>query len=100
MIGLVHAAVGVTSYARFACDPRCFQGIGLAVLLIGAGTLNSAFEHASHALVLLAGLANLGALAEALAFGVVSGWQEGEGPLRVGDLRANALYTVVARALR
>lgn len=72
----------------------------MAVLLIGAGPLNSAFKRASHALVLLEGLANLGGLAEALAFGVVSGWQESEGPLRVGVLRSNALYTVVARARR
>jgi len=37
----------------------------MAVPLIGAVTLNSAFERASRSLVLLAGLANLGGLAEA-----------------------------------
>ena len=76
-VGLVHVAVARSAFDRFDLEALWFVGSGLAVILIGAITL--AARHAS--LRSLAVAANMGGLALAIAFGMLTRWREPPGPV-------------------
>ena len=80
LIGLVHLGVGWGSHDRLTYDALWFAGSGLAVILIGALTLLCSSERAWPALAAVGVAANGAGLGLAIAFGVISGWTQPQGP--------------------
>ena len=81
LVGCAHLVVGWSSYERLSYDALWFAGSGLAVILIGALNLLSSSARAWRALTLVALLANLAGLSLSIAFGVLSGWDQPQGPI-------------------
>jgi hypothetical protein len=81
LIGVVHLLVGWGSYEQLTFDALWFGGSGLAVILIGTLSLLCSSDRAWRALATAALAANLGGLALAAAFGVLSDWSQPQGPI-------------------
>lgn len=81
LVGLVHLGVGFTSADGFGFGELWFAGSGVAVILIGALTLLCSSPRAWPALGSAALLGNAAGLLLGIAFGVLSRWQEPQGPV-------------------
>jgi len=94
--GLVHAAVGVTVYAWPSVDTLWFYGTGMALLLIGPLTVLAASERAWASLAAVAEVANVLGVVFGVAFGMVSHWQQPQGPMLLALFVAGGLGCIPA----
>lgn len=80
---MLHLGVAGAQYDTLSFDALWFAGSGLAIVLIGTLSLLARSASAPTGARWAAAGANLAGLALAVAFGVLTGWREPQGPVLV-----------------